>query len=65
MLADGNAAFSKALGIDVDMSKANMGTRARRGVLVVDSGTVTSIDMEEPGKFEVSSADACLLHMKK
>jgi glutaredoxin/glutathione-dependent peroxiredoxin len=60
MLADGNAAFSKALGIEQDLGKAQMGVRARRGVVVVENGTVKSIEMEEPGKFEVSSAEACL-----
>ena len=63
MLADGNAAFSKALGIDSDLSKAQMGVRARRGVMRIDNGVVKSIDMEEPGKFEVSSAQACLLKL--
>lgn len=63
MLADGNAAFSKALGIDSDLSKAQMGVRARRGVMHIDNGVVKSIDMEEPGKFEVSSAQACLLKL--
>ena len=63
MLADGNAAFSKALGIDADMSKGNMGVRARRGVVHLHDGVVKSIDMEEPGKFEVSSAEACMLKL--
>jgi peroxiredoxin len=63
MLADGNGDFSKALGIDVDLSKAQMGLRARRGVLHIENGVVTSIDMEAPGKFEVSSAEACLLKL--
>jgi glutaredoxin/glutathione-dependent peroxiredoxin len=63
MLADGSALFSKALGIDQDLSKHNMGIRARRGVIVVDNGVVKSIEMEEPGKFEVSSAEACLLKL--
>ena len=64
MLADGAAAFSKALGIDADMSKFGMGVRARRGVLTIDDGVVKSIEMEEPGKFEVSSAEACLLKLR-
>src|SRR5947208_11300043 len=51
MLADGNGTFSKALGIDSDLTKANMGTRARRGVMVFDNGSLKSIEMEEPGKF--------------
>lgn len=64
MLADGSAVLSKALGIDVDLSKFNMGIRAGRGLLTFNDGTLTSIEMEAPGKFEVSSADACLLSLK-
>ena len=63
MLADGSAQFSKALGIAYDSPA--MGTRARRGVMVGENGVVTSIDMEQPGQFEVSGADACLLQLKK
>ena len=59
-LADGSALFSKALGIDYDAGKGNMGVRARRGVIHFDQGVVSSIDIEEPGKFEVSSAEACM-----
>jgi peroxiredoxin len=65
MLADGSAELSKALGIDADFSKFGMGVRAARGVIVIDDGVVTSIDMEAPGKFEVSSAEACLLKLSK
>jgi peroxiredoxin len=61
MLADGAAAFSKALGIDFEIP--GMGTRAKRGLFIVDDGTVTSVDMEAPGKFEVSGADACALKL--
>lgn len=63
MLADGNAAFTKALGIDADLTKAQMGVRSRRGVLMFEDGAVKSIDMEEAGKFEVSSAESCLLKL--
>jgi peroxiredoxin len=63
MLADGAAAFTKALGIEVDLGTAGMGVRSRRGMMVIDNGTVTSIDMEAPGKFEVSGAEACLLKL--
>jgi len=63
MLADGNGDFSKALGIDQDLAKAQMGLRARRGVIHIENGVVKSIDMEAPGKFEVSSAEACLLKL--
>ena len=63
MLADGNADFTKALGIEVDISKGYMGLRARRGLIILDDGVVTSIDMEAPGKLEVSGADACMLKL--
>jgi peroxiredoxin (alkyl hydroperoxide reductase subunit C) len=63
MLADGNAAFTKALGIEVDLSAPHMGVRARRGLLTIKDGVVQSIDMEAPGKFEVSSANACMLRL--
>jgi peroxiredoxin len=58
MLADGAGALSKALGIDVEIP--GMGLRARRGMLVFDDGVLASIDLEAPGKLEVSSAEACL-----
>ena len=61
MLADGQGAFSKALGIDTEIP--GMGLRARRGVMVFDNGVLKSIEMEEPGKFEVSSAEACMLKL--
>jgi len=65
MLADGSAAFTKALGIELDLTGPSMGVRAARGVLTIDDGVVTSIEMEAPGKFDVSGADACLLTLKK
>jgi peroxiredoxin len=63
MLADGAGTFSKALGIETDLTKAGMGVRARRGLMVIENGVVKSIEMEEPGKFEVSSAQACMLKL--
>src|SRR3954464_3173092 len=61
MLADGSALFSKALGIELDLTKAAMGVRCGRGVFTIDDGVVTSVEMEAPGKFDVSSADACII----
>ena len=61
MLADGAGAFSKALGIDFEIP--GMGIRAKRGLFLVEDGTVTSVEMEAPGKFEVSGADACMLKL--
>jgi peroxiredoxin len=65
MLADGSGLLTKALGIEIDLGKSQMGVRAQRGVLTFDDGTLTSIAMEAPGKFDVSSAEACLLDLKK
>ncbi len=62
MLADGAGAFSKALGIDFEIP--GMGLRCKRGLFVIEDNTVKSVDMEAPGKFEVSGADACLLKTK-
>jgi peroxiredoxin (alkyl hydroperoxide reductase subunit C) len=63
MLADGSAAFSKALGIDKDFGAHGMGIRCQRGVFVIDNGTVTSVDIEPPGQFGVSSAESCALKL--
>ena len=62
MLADGSALFSKALGIDYDIP--GMGIRARRGLFVIENGVVKSAEVEQPGKFEVSSAEACAAKLK-
>jgi len=58
MLADGAAAFSKALGIDFEIP--GMGVRAKRALFTIEDGTVKSVDVEAPGKFEVSGVEACL-----
>jgi glutaredoxin/glutathione-dependent peroxiredoxin len=62
MLADGQAAFSKALGIDFEIP--GMGTRAKRGLFVFENGVTKSAEIEAPGKFEISGADACALKLK-
>ena len=59
MLADGAAAFSKALGLEIEIP--GMGVRARRALLTIENDTVKSIDVEAPGKFEVSGVEACML----
>jgi peroxiredoxin len=60
MLADGNAEFSKAIGLDFDASGFGMGVRSQRYAMVVEDGTVTTLNVEAPGAFEVSSAEAVL-----
>jgi peroxiredoxin len=60
MMADGNAAFSKALGLDADFSKVGMGIRSQRYSMLVDNGVVKQLNVEAPGKFEVSNAETLL-----
>jgi len=60
MAADGNAEFTRALGLEFDASKFGMGVRAQRFALIVDDGVVKGAYVEAPGKFEVSSAEAIL-----
>jgi glutaredoxin/glutathione-dependent peroxiredoxin len=59
-LGDGNAEFAKAIDLAADMGPAGMGTRGRRYSMLVDDGVVKSINIDEPGKFEVSSGDKLL-----
>lgn len=60
MLADGNAEFAKAVGLEMDGSKFGMGTRGQRFSMLVDDGVVTQLNVEAPGEFRVSSAEHML-----
>jgi glutaredoxin/glutathione-dependent peroxiredoxin len=60
MLADGNAEFTKALGLELDATGFGMGIRSQRFAMVVKNGKVTHLAVEKPGAFEVSSAEAVL-----
>lgn len=60
MVADGNAEFTKALGLEMDGSAFGMGVRSQRFAMIVDDGVVTALAVEAPGKFEVSKAEAIL-----
>ena len=60
MLADGNAEFTKAVGLEMDGSKFGMGTRSQRYSMIVDDGVVKELNVEEPGQFKVSSAEHML-----
>ena len=60
MMADGNAAYSCALGLDADFSKHGMGTRSQRYSMLVEDGVVTQLNVEQGGKFEVSNAETLL-----
>lgn len=63
MMADGNAAFSKALGLDADFSKFGMGTRSQRYSMLVEDGVVKQLNVEQPGKFDVSNAETLLAQL--
>jgi peroxiredoxin len=60
MMADGSALFTKALGLDMDLTARGMGVRSQRYSMLVDDGTVKAVNVEAPGKFEVSDADTML-----
>jgi peroxiredoxin len=60
MLADGNGEFTRAMGLEMDGTGHGMGARSKRYAMIVDNGVITSLETEQPGKFEVSSAEAIL-----
>lgn len=65
MLADGNAEFAKALGLELDAKSFGMGLRAQRYALVADDGVVTQMFLEKPGEFRVSSAENVLASLRE
>ncbi len=60
LLADGNGEFTQALGLELDGRGFGLGPRGQRFAMVVDNGTVVHLAVEEPGAFEVSSAERIL-----
>lgn len=60
MLADGNGAFTKALGLELDATPFGMGLRAKRFALYAEDGVVKQLHVESPGEFKVSAADYVL-----
>ena len=60
MLADGNGDFTQAIGLELDASGFGMGLRSQRFALVARDGVVTQLFIEEPGEFDVSSAEHLL-----
>lgn len=60
MLADGNAAFTKQLGLEMDATAFGMGMRSKRFALYAEDGIVKKINIEAPGEFKVSGAEAML-----
>ncbi len=60
MLGDGNGELTKKLGLEVDLAVAGLGTRMQRFSLFIDDGVVKQLNVEAPGKFEVSDAGTML-----
>jgi peroxiredoxin len=60
MLADGNAEFTKAIGLGFDGSGFGLGYRSQRYAMLLDDGVVTLLNVEKPGSFEVSKAETIL-----
>ena len=63
LLADGNADFVKALGLEMDGSAYGMGIRGKRFAMVVNDGKVEKLFVEAPGEFRVSSAEHMLAEL--
>jgi glutaredoxin/glutathione-dependent peroxiredoxin len=60
MMADGSAEYTRKLGLELDLSARSMGIRCQRFSMLVDNGVVKAINVESPGKFEVSDAETML-----
>lgn len=65
MLSDGNADFTRALGLEMDASGYGMGVRCKRFSLYAEDGVVKQLFVEAPGEFRVSGADNMLAHLPK
>jgi peroxiredoxin len=59
-MADGSADYTKKLGLELDLMARGMGVRSQRYSMLVDDGVVKSLNVEAPGKFEVSGGDTML-----
>lgn len=64
MLADGDAAFAKATGLTLDLSGRGLGLRSNRYSMLVKNGQVVTLNVEGPGKFEVSDGATLLAQLK-
>ena len=65
MMADGSATLTKAMGLDIDLTERGMGVRSQRYSMLVDNGVVELLNLEKPGQFEVSGAEAMLQQLDK
>jgi glutaredoxin/glutathione-dependent peroxiredoxin len=60
MLGDGSGDFTRAIGLELDRIKEGMGIRSQRYSMLVEDGVVKALHVEQPGQFDVSSAEAML-----
>ena len=60
MLGDGNADFTRAVGLELDRVKEGMGIRSQRYAMLVENGIVKVLNVEKPGEYAVSSAETLL-----
>lgn len=60
MLGDGNADFTRSVGLELDRIREGMGVRSQRYSMLVDNGVITALNVEQPGEYAVSSAEAML-----
>lgn len=60
MIADGNGELTRALGLELDLTARGIGVRSQRYSMLLDDGVVKTLNIEGPGKFEVSDADTML-----
>jgi peroxiredoxin len=63
MLGDGSAMYTKALGLEFDLTAKGLGVRCQRFSMLVDNGVVKVLNIEAPGKYEVSDAETLLKQM--
>ena len=63
MMGDGSADYTKALGLEFDLAAKGLGLRCQRFSMLVDNGVVKVLNIEAPGKYEVSDADTLLKQM--
>jgi peroxiredoxin len=60
MMADGSGTYTKALGLEQDLTARGLGIRSQRYSMIVDNGVVKALNVEAPGKYEVSGAETML-----
>jgi glutaredoxin/glutathione-dependent peroxiredoxin len=65
MMADGSGLVTKAMGLEMDLIARGLGVRSQRYSMLLDNGVVKALNIEEPGKFEVSTAEKLLEQARK